>query len=169
MFNMKELAFTVKHDSEFYKQYFHMKEAKQHFHELALDFFEKRGISKNGKYCIYPVLHMELSDDEYEKYRSQIMKERDKNGLYIFKKKSKMQQEWAAEVVNKSDMEAIDSISSWYWGCIGNCGRYAYALWSNGEEIYGYLESKNNDLKVPEYAQQIKMSEYYAVIESLEE
>lgn len=163
---MKELAFTVKHDSEFYKQYFHMKESKQHFHELALDFFKKRGISENGKYCIYPVLHAELSDDEYEKYRSQIMKERDRNGLYVFKKRSKMQQEWTAEVVNLSDMEAIDSISLWYWGYV-NCGRYA--LWSNDGEIYGYLESKYDDLKVPEYAQPIKISEYYAVIESLED
>ena len=36
---MKEIAFTVNKDSQFYKNYFLAKEERQKFHELAKEFF----------------------------------------------------------------------------------------------------------------------------------
>ena len=60
-------------------------------------------------------------------------------------------------------MKMIDSIKFW-WLCYVNCG--SYALWDKNGEIYGYLSEKNDkNIQMADWMIQIKMSEYYSVIE----
>lgn len=164
---MKEVAFTVKSDSEFYENYFKAKEERKHFNDLVKTFFEKYDLNDVEEYYQTKFLGLKLNNEQKERFVTQLKKYDDKNGMSLFKKNSLMQKSWNKEVTSKVDFQIIDKIGFWYLGFIG-CG--SYNLWDNDDIIYGYLKDKYKDeIQLADYMTEIKMSEYYSVIESLEE
>lgn len=164
---MNEVAFIVVKGSDFYNAYFEAKAEKQNFHNLAREFLKKNGLLDSGEYYQRKFLGLKLNKDQRELYKEQLKKYPDENGLSLFKKNSAMQKSWNEEVTDKVNFDTINKIQFW-WMSIIVCG--TYSLWDTGENIYGYL--KNNEKKeiiLPEYMVKIKMSEYYSVIESIEE
>ena len=160
---MLEIAFKVDPKSEFYKKYFDVKAEQQKFHDLAKEFFTEHDLASKGGYYQCESLHCELGEEERKKFASQITKYADKNGLTRFRKNSALQKAWTENVVSKIDTKMIDSIKFW-WLCYVHCG--SYALWDRGGEIYGYLSEKNDkNIQMADWMIQIKMSEYYSVIE----
>ena len=158
-----EIAFKVDRSSDFYKKYFDVKTEKQKFHDLARAFFAEHNIASNGGYYQIETLYCELDEEERKKLASQITKYPDQNGLTRFRKNSALQKAWIEEVVSKIDMKMIDSIKFW-WLCYVSCG--SYSLWDRDGEIYGYLSEKNDkNIQTADWMIQIKMSEYYSVIE----
>ena len=158
-----EIAFKVDRSSDFYKKYFYVKTEKQKFHDLARAFFAEHNITSKGGYYQIETLYCELDEEERKKLASQITKYTDKNGLTRFRKNSALQKAWIEEVVSKIDMKMIDSIKFW-WLCCVRCG--SYSLWDRDGEIYGYLSEKNDkNIQTAYWMIQIKMSEYYSVIE----
>ena len=104
-----------------------------------------------------------MDEEERKKLASQITKYADQNGLTRFRKNSALQKAWTEEVVSKIDMKIIDSIKFW-WLCYVHFG--SYSLWDRNGEIYGYLSEKNDkNIQTADWMIQIKMSEYYSVIE----
>lgn len=163
---MKEIAFVVKQDSEFYNKYFKAKEEKQHFHDLAKIFFEKYDLINNAEYYQAEFLGLKLNAEQKNKFAEQLKKHDDKNGMSIFKKNSPMQKEWNKDVTSKVNFEIIHAINLWYFGFI-YCGNYN--LWDYNGSIYGYLkDSYKEEIELADYMTEIKMSEYYSVIESIE-
>ena len=81
-----EIAFRVKRDSEFYKQYFEAKEERNKFKELAYPFFEKHGI--DGRFYHSKTLGVKIAREHREKFAGQIRKNADRQGFYSFKVKS---------------------------------------------------------------------------------
>lgn len=163
---MVEVAFKIVKGSKFYNDYFNEKEERRKFHDLAKEFFKNNGFSLNGKYIQSERLHIELTDEEQEKYSSQLMKYHDNYGMCVFKKKSKIQKKWGKEVYNKVDHSKIEKIKFW-WLVYISVG--SYALWDYEGEIYGYLKNNNKDsINLPCHMEEIKMSEYYRVIEESE-
>ena len=163
---MVEVAFKVVKGSKFYNDYFNEKEERQKFHDLAIEFFKNNGFSLNGKYIQCERLRLELTDEEQVKYYSQLMKYRDDYGMCVFKKKSKIQNKWEEEVFNKIDYSKIEKIKFWWLGYI-YVG--SYSLWDYEGEIYGYLKNNNKDsIKLSDDMEEIKMSEYYRVMEESE-
>ena len=163
---MKEVAFTVRQDSEFYNKYFKAKEERQHFHDLAKEFFEKHDLLDNAEYYQTEFLGLKLNAEQKQKFAKQLKKHDDKNGMSIFKKNSPMQKYWDEEVVSKVDFEVIDRIKFWYFDIILSG---SYSLWDYKGNIYGYLKNNNVDkISLADYMTEIKMSEYYSVIESFE-
>lgn len=161
---MKEIAFVVKRDSEFYNKYFKAKEEKQHFHDLARAFFEKYNLLDSARYYQSEFLGLELNVEQKQRFEGQLRKNDNEDGMSIFKKNSIMQKSWNEEVTSKVDLEAINKISLWYLGFIsyGN-----YSLWDYDGNIYGYLKDNMTDnINLADYMTEIKMSEYYSVIES---
>lgn len=61
-------------------------------------------------------------------------------------------------------MEAYEAIKFWWINSIWS-GRFN--LWDYNGEIYGMFEA-NGDIKLTEDMEEIKMSEYYKVIEEME-
>lgn len=160
---MLEIAFKVDPKSDFYKKYFDVKAEQQKFHDLARAFFTKNNLASNGGYYQCERLYCELNEEERKKFASQITKYADKNGLTRFRKNSAFQKAWTENVVSKIDMKMIDSIKFW-WLRYVHCG--SYALWDRNGEIYGYLSEKNDkNIQTADWMIQIKMSEYYSVIE----
>lgn len=163
---VNEKAFIVKPDSKLYKDYFTERKEKQKFHELALDFSKKFNFSEGRKYCINERLMIELTEEEYSQYKHQLLKDK-REGLYVFKKNSDMQKAWEINVVSQCNMNDIYLISFWCYDFI-TVGSCSYSLWNDEATLYCYVRSKNEELNIPDYVEEIKLSEYYAKIEEME-
>ena len=162
---MVEQAFIVEKDSRLYNEYFEVQAEKQKMHDLARVFFEKHDLLDDGLgYRMTENLIMQLTPEQKEKYATQLKKLVDENDMCYFKKASPMCKEWYETVSSKVDVNIIDQLWCWYWPYIGK-GRYA--LWNDGENLYGYLSDEHKEkLELPDYMKPIKMSEYYAIQEA---
>ena len=161
---MKEVAFRVKKGSKLYDMYFEAKSEKNKFVGLALEFFVKRGLADSALYRLSPRLSVELTPDQCDRFRGQLKKYQDSDGLYCFKKNSKMQSEWENDVVRHINMRVIDGASMWFWPYIS---RGRQALWDYKDELYGYLSS-TTDIKLPGDMEPMKLSEYHRIIEEVQ-
>lgn len=164
---MVEVAFRVAKGTDFYNQFFQAQAEKQKFHDLAREFFERHDLMDGPcQYYQCRALGIEMNETQKFRFQSQIRKDRDKNNITFFKKRSPMQAAWTQDVIEKVDMTLLDRQSLWYWPYIG-CGEYA--LWSAGDEIYGFLKDRNQtQIQMAAWMIPIKMSEYYAAMEELE-
>lgn len=161
---MKEIAFTVNKDSQFYKNYFLAKEERQKFHELAKAFFKKHNLFETKKYYQTEFLGLELTSEQKALYADQIKKNDDENGMTRFKKRSAMQKSWEEDVVSKVDFDVIEKPKFWWFEFIS---RGSYSLWDHDGVIYGYLkDGHKEEIKLADYMTEIKMSEYYMAIEA---
>ena len=165
---MTEIAFKVAKGTDFYTQFFEARAEKQRFHDLAREFFKRHDLMDGPcNYYQSKILAIEMDDAQKLRFSNQICKACDKNNMTFFKKKSPMQQAWMQEVIEKIDMNLLDRQRLWYWPYIG-CGEYA--LWCFGDEIYGLLMDRNQQkINLADWMLPIKMSEYYAAAEELEE
>lgn len=164
---MKEIAFTVNKDSQFYKNYFLAKEESQKFNELAKEFFKKHNLFETKKYYQTEFLGLELTEEQKALYADQIKKNDDENGMTRFKKRSAMQKSWKEDVASKVDFDVIEKPKFWWFEFIT---RGSYSLWDHDGVIYGYLkDSYKEEIKLADYMTEIKMSEYYMAIEATEQ
>lgn len=152
-------AFKVRKDSKLYNNYFISKSEKERFRQLANSFFDSIGY--DGRYT----LTRRLMIDQSELFPNELCKTQTREGLYRFKISSPTQKQWEQEVVDKVDMEACNCNDFWYFDCLM---RGKYNLWDYNGEVYGYLES-DYELKLIEDMEEIKMSEYYKIIEEIED
>lgn len=162
---MTELAFIVKEGSDMYKNYMDQKNENEKFHELAYNFFKKHDVGGGNQYFIQERLAVELDDEHIEKYSSQLMKDRG-DGFSRFKLSSAMQKEWEKEVVSKCDKKKLHCNMAWYFPFIQK-GRYS--MWDTAGTVYGYLSSNSGEIKICDDMEPIKLSEYYKIIEQLED
>lgn len=161
---MKEVAFRVKKGSDLYNKYFAAKAEKNKFVGLAHEFFAKRGLADSARYRLSPDLCLELTPEQKDRFKTQLKKYCDSDGLYCFKRRSKMQAAWESEVVSQVNLRVLDAVSLWYWPCIS---RGRQSLWNYEGELYGYLSS-NTDIKLSEEMEPMKLSEYYAIAEEVQ-
>jgi hypothetical protein len=164
---MVEQAFRVTKGSKLYNEYFEAQAEKQKMHDLARVFFEKHDLLNDGLgYRMTESLIMQLTPEQKEKYAPQLKKLVDENDMCYFKKASPMYKEWYETVSSKVDINVIDQLWCWYWPYIGK-GRYA--LWHDGDTLYGYLmDEHKSELNLADWMEPIKLSEYYAIQESRE-
>jgi hypothetical protein len=162
---MVEQAFRVTKGSSLYNKYFETQAEKQKMHDLARVFFKKHSLLDDGLgYRMIEGLAMQLTPDQKEKYKTQLKKFEDADGMCYFKKASHMYKEWHETVTSQVDFNIIDQLWCWYWPYIGK-GRYA--LWNDGENLYGYLSDEHKEkLELSDYMEPIKISEYYAIQEA---
>lgn len=167
---MVEQAFKISPNTPLYNIYFASKDEKDKFHKLAREFFAKYGFVEDNKYSGYYFsedLRMQLSPEDREKYAPQLRKLVDGNEICYFKVNSKMNKAWRQEVVAHINMDKLDGTWFWYFPYID---KGKYSLWHDGKNLYGYLMDEHKDsLALADYMIPIKMSEYYAIKESLEE
>lgn len=163
-----EQAFIVEKGSKLYKEYFEALAEKQKMHDLARVFFEKHDLLNDGLgYRMIEQLAMQLTDEQKEKYKTQLKKLEDADGMCYFKKASPMYKDWHATVTDKVDFNTIEKTWCWYWPYIG---QGSYALWHQGDQLYGYLSDKHKEkIDLSEYMKPIKMSKYYAIMEAKNE
>lgn len=160
-----EIAFKVKRDSEFYRKYFEAKEEREKFKGLAFPFFKKHGI--DGRFYQSKRLGVKIPREQREKFEGQIRKNPDSQGFYFFKVKSPVEKEWEETVTNHIDFKRLEQCDLWW---LDHITQGSYNLWDADGEIYGYLLSKHEvSFRPSAFMEEIKLSEYYAVIERLED
>ena len=160
-----EVAFKVKRDSEFYRKYFEAKEERDKLKRLAYPFFEKHGI--DGRFYQAKTLGVKITREQREKFEGQIKKNPDRHGFYFFKVKSPVEKEWEETVTNHVDFKRLEQIDFWW---LKHITQGSYNLWDADGEIYGFLGNKQDgDFKPEDFFHEIKLSEYYAVIERLKD
>ena len=163
---MIEQAFRVKPGTDFHSEYFAAREEKVKFAKLAHDFFQKNGFADGGGFYILDRMYTTLTEQEKEKFYGQYVSSPDKNGLYAFKKRSKLQKRWEVEVVAPVNMELIQNIKFWWLPYVSHG---SYALWDFEGVIYGHLMDRSADkIQLAKYMEPIKLSEYYMVYEAAE-
>jgi hypothetical protein len=167
---MVEQAFRVLPSADLYNTYFAAEEEKNKFHQLARAFFAKYEFIDDGVntgYYMNEDLHVQLCEADRERFVSQLKKFIDKNEICYFKKSSKMNKAWHSEVSGQCDLRKLDGTWCWYFPYIG---KGKYTLWNDGESLYGYLMDENKDyIQLADWMYPIKMSEYYAIQEAIEE
>ncbi len=160
------LAFRVKKDSEFYKQYFAAQKEREHFFQLAKAFFDKYDI--DGSY--YHVEDLEIKflyEHVRKKFQNQMCVKPDKKGFYRFKKASAMNKEWRETVTSNVDFKRLNQCELWFLDVLMTGW---HAMWPLEDEIYGMVESDwVEEIKPMDYMEPIKRSEYYAAMERAEE
>lgn len=160
-----KIAFKVKRDSDFYAKYFDAKEEKVKLKDLAVPFFEKHGI--DGRFYMNKSLAVKIPKEQREKFETHLRKNPDRQGFYWFKKNSPIEKEWEETVAVHIDFNRLEKVDLWWLAYI-LCGKSS--LWDMDGEIYGYLEdSYEKDIKLDDFMEQIKLSEYYAVVERYED
>lgn len=163
---MKEVAFKVRKDSEFYKKYFEAQEEKKKFKQLAEKFLDENGFQDVKESYMSDRLMLDLSHEQREKYKNELIKDTNKYGLSCFKMTSQTQKKWKKEVWEKINSKLISNIKLWFWGII-SVGKYK--LWDYNGDLYGYLlDNEKNEINLPGYMEEMKMSEYYKIIEEYE-
>lgn len=164
---MVEQAFRVKPGTDFHSAYFDAREEKVKFAKLAHVFFQKNGFADGGSFYILDRMYTTLTEQEKEKFSGQYVSSPDENGLYAFKKRSKLQKQWEVEVVAPVKMELIQNIKFWWLPYVSHG---SYALWDFNGTIYGHLmDRKADEIHLADYMEPIKLSEYYLTIEKMEE
>ena len=166
---MREKAFIVKPESELYKQYFRDREEMVKFNNAARAFNEKYSVCKSATFGLSKNLAAEMTREEKKRFSGQIRKRENKWGLSEFMKRSEMQKCWEDEVACKVDFDVISKQRTWFFEYISS-GRWQYNMWHHGEVLYGHLASENDsEINLSDEMQEIKMSEYYRIIEIVKE
>ena len=111
---MKEVAFTVNKESQFYKNYFLAKEERQKFHELAKAFFKKHNLFETKKYYQTEFLGLELTEEQKALYADQIKKNDDENGIDLYSILDRVSC-WCCCNKNKKELRNIWKHLPEYW------------------------------------------------------
>lgn len=158
---MVEQAFIVKRGSVLYEDYFETALEKQKFQDYAWDFFLDYDLmDPSCSYIMTRDLALQLNEEQYAKYESQLKKNQDRNGMWHFKKNSEMNKLWNEKVTSHINFDILTQMSTWFWPYIQKGG---YSLWHDGLSLYGYLQDDLNDkLKLPDFFIPISMTEYVA-------
>lgn len=158
-----EIAFKVKHDSEFYGKYFAAKEEREKFKCVARQFFDKHRI--DGRFYQSKTLSVKIPQEQLEKFAGQFRKNPDRKGFYLAKAKSPIEKEWEEIVTNHIDFKRLEQCDFWWLGhvCSGS-----YNMWDFHGEIYGYIYNNAGvEFKPDAFMEQVKLSKYYSVIEQI--
>lgn len=173
---MYEFAFTVKHDSKIYCDYFTAKAEEDRAKEKAEAFFARYFGEGPRKYQLSKLLTCTLSEEEYEKYKTQLKQNSMCRTLKTFLARSTLNKAWQREVYSYIAEDRLNANQFW-WAEVDvqakMSGRITYSLWDNGQgELYGYISCQSMDKpghELPSMLKQIKLSEYYAEAERLAE
>lgn len=123
---MKEIAFTVNPDSELYANHFIQKAEKKRFAELASAFLNAHFPGEgNNSIMLGKRLEVKLSPETEEKFRSQLLKNKNSSGFSMFKAKSTENQCWHEEVISKVDLKNTKPLvfGGWIFRALGICAQ----------------------------------------------
>jgi len=164
---MTEKVFQLKKDSDLYNQYMGSKQENKKYAILLKDFLLQYDIKLDETMMFFTSenLSIKLSSENEEKYETSIKKCDNQYGISKFKINSKINKHFKKEVSSKIDFKKIENYRFWWMDYIS---KGKYRLWHNNENVYGYLSSEySNDIKLSNDMRELKMSEYYKIIEDI--
>jgi len=155
--------FTIKKDSQLYKDYFQWLEDRKNNAKVYDEFANKHGIESSRfiphkkRLCIVP------TEKDKDRFRKDFTQEYADGGLRQFKVRSSIGADWISAV---SDL--MIARKPCYFGLVRVYGRYLERLFNIKDTLYGSL-SADSDFILHDCMEEIKASEFYKVIEDYNE
>lgn len=151
--------FEIKPDCALYKEYFAHEKAKEKIKAAFEQVREKFGIETTTFSLHKNYLWIKATEKDMEKFSSMMKK----NNFGVFKKNSAPSKMWVELVKDIAHFERPELM--FYFPLIGH--RWKERLFHIGDKLYCSIES-DGDVSVPEFAVEMKASEFYKVIEDAE-
>lgn len=151
--------FEIKPDCELYKDYFAHERAREKINAAFEQVREKFGIETTLLYLKKDRFWIKATGKDMEKF-SRMMK---KDSVGEFKKNSAPSKMWVELVKDISHFERQSVVFYIHMTCY----RWKERLFHIGEKLYCSIES-DGEVSVPEFAVEMKASEFYKVIEDAE-
>lgn len=155
-----EKYMEIRKDCQLYKDYFEWVENWDAIKSLLNGIKEKYGLESEGFYPYKDRFKIVPTENDNKKFAS-ILK---KTSYGEFKKNTEISKEWIAGV------EKIGRIKKpqlfFYFNLLGH--RWKERLFHIGDKLYCSIES-DGEVSVPEFALEMKASEFYKIIEESEE
>lgn len=151
--------FEIKPDCALYKEYFAHEKAKEKIKEAFGKVREKFGIETKVFYLKKDRFHIAATDKDMEKF-SGMMK---KGNVGEFRKNSTPSKMWVELVKDIAHFESPELM--FYFPLIGH--RWKERLFHVEDKLYCSIES-DGEVSVPEFAVEMKASEFYKIIEDAE-
>lgn len=171
-----QYAFEFIKDSRMYNAFFAQMNEKERIRKnLVVPFINTYlpEAFQNRSYFIEERLGIQLTPDEQKRFASQLKKTpvyHNGETYFLFKLNSEMNKRWVNEVYNKIDHKAIEGFFCWHLEFNMFGGGHTELL-IDGDRLYGIISPNNEyeQIQFPDWARQIKVSEYYAISERLAE
>ena len=156
-----EKYFEIKKGSSLYESYFlwveDYKKVGKAFKTIKEDF----GIETNEFYARKDTFHIVPTDNDWQNFKDQMTK----SDYGVFKKNTPITKAWLALV---QDIQYMDKPRLFYY--MHFYGRWSEQMFHDGDKLYGCMKTKNDsEFKLPDFCIPMKASEYYQVLEKLEE
>lgn len=153
--------FEIKPDCALYKEYFAHEKAGEKIKAAFEQVREKFGIETTVFYLKKDRFHIAATEKDMEKF-SGMMK---KGNVGEFRKNSAPSKMWVELV---KDIAHFNKPKLIFYTRM-NCFRWKERMFHIGEKLYCSITDSDGEISVPEFAVEMKASEFYKVIEDAEE
>lgn len=160
-----EKYFIISEDSSLYKNYFKWKSNEELVREHVKKFFENHGISAKQYIARNKELYIIPTKDDMGKFEKYFTKQVLENGLRKFKINSKIGKEWT-KLVQENELNILSKPRIGFYFPI--YGRHSVRLFDIDKTLYCSIDSEYKFDK-PEWAKEIKASEFWKVVEDYNE
>lgn len=155
-----EKYFIVHEGSELYSDYFKWFKDKDKVAKAFRTMCEEFGIETKQFYLTKDRFHIVPTPNDNEKFRSMMMK----SDYGVFKKNSSVAKRWVELVKDIENFKKPQLL--FYLPLLGH--RWKERLFNVNSVLYGSVES-DGEVEIPGCMTEIKASEFYKVIEEMEE
>lgn len=153
-----EKYFEIKPDSSLYADYFAYMKDNEKVWKAVNEVREKFGIESDGFYHVKDAFWISPTENDVEKFRSMTKKNRPGE----FKKNSDPSKMWVGLV---KDIKHFEKPKLFYYFQLYL--RWKERLFSVGEKLYCSIDSEF-EFPIPEFAIEMKASEFYRIVEEME-
>lgn len=159
-----ERFFEVKKDSELYNDYFEWLEDNNKVRCLYREFADRVGIKADEYIPHETELGIVPTSEDKEKF-GKFLKVPGDYGVCYFKKNSVYTKDWQKEIKQRGCKVLRKPKILFY---LSNCYKVRTRLFHINDKLYGSYDTED-EVKLPDSFIEMKASEFYQIIESLEE
>lgn len=156
----KTITFKVKPDSTFYRRYLKWKQADKEFRILTDEFLTKYfPDSRNAKCIACSKLSVQLSQSDRIRCKTQILPNQVwycGEGYWRFKQQAPYNKCWFTDVYQKIDAHALHCLHAWQYEFSERIS--GFRLWEEDGIVFGQIQTDENILTMPSWAELIKYS-----------
>lgn len=159
-----EKYYLIAKDSRLYKDYFSWKESAKIVNEHVKDFLKEHDIETNRYAADNQHLYIVPTEKDLEKFNTLLIK-KEFNGLRRFRSNSKINKAWVKSLEDKEIKVRRKPMLGFYFTIFG---RHQTRLFAIEDDLYCSIRSED-DYEKPEWAQEIKASEFWKTVEDYEQ
>lgn len=159
---MIEKYFEVTKDSGLYEEYSNYLENSIVLNKAVKNFMLKHNMETNTYACEKEKIYIQPTQKDKEIFKSQLCSYCNSQGLYSFKKNSKIGKDWIAQ---KVVVIYRPYVGLYFQDC---CGHTSSRIFKIKEKVYCSFKNEYDTMETPEGFTEMKASEFFKIIEDNE-